>query len=231
MNNKCISVLLLLLIIVLTTTLIGCSQSSTSERNNIDVATESDASYLLEYPVTDWRSHNVWFVISTVDMKVVAGREIKAPGNARVFFGNFTPTAIEQFQKEYETILDDLSINYVSNDESIAVVKDGMIKGLKEGKTTIHFIVSHPDVRNGEPVIEAFEVVVERTLLSNMNVGVAESKQITIPSDAAISSYKSGNNDIATVNAQGIVTGVAQGEVDIYIIVEEEARVVRVSVY
>ena len=387
MNNKRISVLLLLLIIVLTTTFMGCSQSSTSEHNNTDVATESDASrlnqtlanqtmverttqfeyvgiivdiptlyqissdinsgkttiykrssetnlplvdtttkqdslgnktttqtinleldgvmyiirfennYLIAYkelgdrgesndwendeemlkvlfseytasapqaiqtymeainktdttsetasepsnnltafPITDWRNHGSEFHLNTniKYVKISVEQEIEAPGNVAISFDTFTPSAKVQFEKEWEQVLDELDVKWISSDESIAIVQDGMIKGLSQGSATIDFIASHPNLGRGKPNSKEFTVQVTNDSVTYMNVAVAETKQITIPSDTAIRSYnsryESRNDDIATINTQGIVTGVARGEVDIYITSSGSVWVVRILV-
>lgn len=122
-----------------------------------------------------------------------------------------------------DIIIDSKGYIYEIEDETVATIsQDGVITMLKEGETklTVKF-------RGNQNVSTSCTVKVVPTLASDISVPesitveefktIDLSKKITVvPSDASNKlSYKSEDVAIATVNEEGIVTGVAQGNTTI----------------
>jgi len=124
----------------------------------------------------------------------------------------------------------DAALTYVSSNAAIATVSSGGLvtaiavgevtitttgakSGLTSGTMTIDFIV----ISNTQVKLEVSEMVVESEVFTILNVG--ETKQLTVsvtPIDSSLG-YVSSDESIATVSSTGIVTAVAEGQIDITI--------------
>ena len=112
-------------------------------------------------------------------------------------------------------------VEYASSDEDIVKIKDGKAVAVKNGRAII-------TVKKGD-IADSAEIQVI-TPIKNMTL-TAESKSIkvgnelqmelaTTPSGASIEtvSYKSSNEEVATVTVNGIVKGISKGKVKITVI-------------
>ncbi len=124
----------------------------------------------------------------------------------------------------------DQEVVWTSNDESIATisVEDGkvMVTALKEGVTTITVTsVNYPSV-SAECKVTVSIIPVETITINDIignKIDIAEGETMTLsatvlPEDATDKTvtWKSSNPDIATVTAEGVVTGVRGGSAIIY---------------
>ncbi len=114
------------------------------------------------------------------------------------------------------------AVTYTSNDETIATVENGVVTGVAVGTTTITIAAT-----DGSGVTATINVTVngiDVTGITAENVTVVTGETATIsytvaPSDATDQSvtFTSANTAIATVDADGVVTGVSVGETTITI--------------
>lgn len=121
---------------------------------------------------------------------------------------------------------DDQKVNWISNDPSIATVDDnGLVTAVGNGEIDVTAISNDGGyqanvlvtVTGALPIINVYHVIVAPTLI-DLNVG--ESQQLTAtvePSNATDQSVEWISNDtsIATVDANGMVTAVGKGEIDV----------------
>ena len=115
------------------------------------------------------------------------------------------------------------AVTYTSNDETIATVNDnGVVTGVAVGTTTI--TIAATDGSNVRTDINVTVNGIDVTEITADNVTVATSETATItytvaPNNATDQSvtFTSANTNIATVDADGVVTGVAVGETTITI--------------
>ncbi len=122
-----------------------------------------------------------------------------------------TVTEGDTYQIEANTN-DDKGLTYTSNDSSIATVSvDGLITSLKEGSTKI-VITSKTNI---DQSIEITVFVEKRIAISieedtlTLKVGDNLSVDFTANDDVVMTSD---DTDIFTVNTQGVITGVAEGQ-------------------
>lgn len=106
----------------------------------------------------------------------------------------------------------------VSDNEDVAEIKDNKVVGVSEGKANI--TVKY----NGQEVTEKVKVIVPMTKMTftttNSTIRVGKDLQMKLqmqPSNASVDpiTYTSSDESIATVNQNGIVTGVSKGTVTI----------------
>ena len=108
----------------------------------------------------------------------------------------------------------------VSSNEDIAKIVDNKIKAVSDGKATITVYYDGSETSVDVRVITPIKSMTFTTTNSNIKVGKdLQLKLKTVPSGASLDSliYTSSNEEIATVNANGIVTGVSVGSVQITI--------------
>ena len=105
-----------------------------------------------------------------------------------------------------------------TSDESILKVEDGMAIAVSNGKATVTAKKGKLESKIDFRVITPITSMSFTTTNSTVRVGKSlQMKLIAKPSDASIETlkYTSSDEEIATVNSNGIVTGVAPGKVTI----------------
>lgn len=113
----------------------------------------------------------------------------------------------------------DLSeVELESSNEDAIEVEDGVAKAIDEGKSTI--TATKDDLEATVDVHAIIPITAMTFTATNTNIKVGKSLQMKLvakPSDASIETlkYESSDEEIATVNSNGIVTGVAPGKVKI----------------
>ncbi len=131
-------------------------------------------------------------------------------------------------------------ITWTSSDETVAIVNNGTITALSKGSVTIIascgsvsatcvVIVSYADVEN-IVVSEDEEDIFANGL--TLKVGESYALSVTVsPSTADPTlTFKSDNNDIASVDEQGVVLGVSAGVTTVYISAGSVTKSVRITV-
>lgn len=111
-------------------------------------------------------------------------------------------------------------IEYTSSDEDVAKIKNGKVIAVKDGKATITGIYEGTQSTIEVYVITPIKRMTFTSTSKSINVGKDLQMKLQVtPSDASISTlkYSSSDEDIATVNSNGIVTGVSKGKVTITI--------------
>lgn len=104
------------------------------------------------------------------------------------------------------------------SNEDVVKIKDGIITAVSVGKTTITATKDDLEATADLRVIIPITSMTFSTTNSTVRVGKSlQMKLVAKPSDANIETlkYESSNEKIATVNSNGIVTGIAPGTVTI----------------
>ncbi len=112
-------------------------------------------------------------------------------------------------------------VEYTSSDETVATVKDGVVTPVGVGSTTIT-----AKYKEGQSTVDLKTIIPIKTMkftATSSRVRVGSDLQLKLqvtPSDASIDTliYSSSNDEIATVNKNGIVTGVQRGKVTITLV-------------
>lgn len=123
----------------------------------------------------------------------------------------------------------DKSVDWSSSDETIATVKNGVIRGLKAGVCTITATSrSNPEVSVSvewtvKQLITKIECVNEP---AELNMLVGETRQLfwkISPDDATIKglTFKSQHKTVLTVDEQGVVTAVGRGLASVYAVAQD----------
>ena len=112
----------------------------------------------------------------------------------------------EDVTEEYEIIV---------SDEDVVSVDDNMILALQEGVVTITVISNDYDIQ-AETTISVVEPITKLSIESEYSqIDIGEETQISYeyePEEATVNiEYSSSDEDIATVDENGIVTGVSEG--------------------
>ena len=115
-------------------------------------------------------------------------------------------------------------VTWSSSDETVATVKDGWVTGLRRGECTVTCASeSNPEVIETIPV-RVIQKVTDITMLTpqGLSFHIGESRQLqwaVFPQDADIQTvtFTSRAPQIATVDQNGIVTGLAKGQADIVV--------------
>lgn len=114
------------------------------------------------------------------------------------------------------------NVDWYSSDESIATVRNGVITGVRAGECTVTCASqSNPAVTASIPV-RVIQLVTRINVLNpkGLSFNVGENAQLeweVLPADASIKdvTFKSRAPKIATVDANGIVTGLSKGQANI----------------
>ncbi len=109
-------------------------------------------------------------------------------------------------------------IEYKSSDENIAKIVDGKVVAIKNGKVFITAIYDGQTDTKDIQVITPIKNINFTSTSKSIRVGKELQMKLQVtPSDANINTlkYTSSNEEIATVNANGIVTGISTGKVTI----------------
>lgn len=114
------------------------------------------------------------------------------------------------------------TVSFTSSDPSIATVDaNGVVKGLKKGKVTITAITNRNQVK-ASVTVNVNEVFVTSAKLNTTSIEINKGSTYTLVSDILPSNatnkkvtWSSSDNNIATVDANGIVTGKSTGTVTI----------------
>lgn len=139
-------------------------------------------------------------------------------------------TPIPENSTEFE------NIEFTSSDEDIFIVSsDGIITGVKEGTATLTVTVKGPVGSGMTPIIEEIEVHIREISLEGINIlpipggiQVGETAQIELDlipenvTDYMTITYKSSDESIATIDANGVITGLKEGTVKITVTVQTE---------
>ena len=107
-------------------------------------------------------------------------------------------------------------IEYTSSDESIAKIQDEEVVAVEDGKVTITGIYNGKTATTEIQVITPIKNINFTSTSRSIRIGKELQMKLQVtPSDADISTlkYTSSDESIATVNANGIVTGVSAGKV------------------
>lgn len=128
--------------------------------------------------------------------------------------------------------IDISEVELKSSNEDVIAIKDGVAKAVSVGKATITAtkddLTATVDLRAIIPITS----ITFSTTNSTIRVGKSlQMKLIAKPSDASIETlkYESSDEEIATVNSNGIVTGVSPGNVtitvkDVYSDIEKSVK-------
>ena len=112
-------------------------------------------------------------------------------------------------------------VEYTSSDEAVSTVKDGIVTPVGVGHTTITAKYKEGQSTVDLKTIKPIKSMKFTATSSTIKVGndLQLKLQVT-PSDASIDTliYSSSNDEIATVNKNGIVTGVQRGKVTITLV-------------
>lgn len=140
-------------------------------------------------------------------------------------------TPIPENSTEFE------NIEYTSSDEDIFIVSsDGILTGVKEGTAMLTVTVKGPNPNGRAAAItEEIEVHVREISLEGINIvpipsgiQVGETAQIELDlipenvTDYMTITYKSSDESIATVDENGVITGLKEGTVKIIVTVQTE---------
>ena len=109
-------------------------------------------------------------------------------------------------------------IEYKSSDENIAKIVDGKVVAVKNGKVSITAMYDGQTDTKEIQVITPIKNMSFTSTSKSIRVGKELQMKLQVtPSDANINTlkYTSSDEEIATVNANGIVTGVSAGKVTI----------------
>ena len=109
-------------------------------------------------------------------------------------------------------------VTYESSDEEIAKIENGKVVAIKDGKVTITGTYDGQTATTEIHVITPIKNISFTSTSRSIRVGKELQMKLKVtPSDADIGTlkYTSSDEQIATVNANGIVTGVSAGKVTI----------------
>lgn len=109
-------------------------------------------------------------------------------------------------------------VELVSSDEDVVEIEDGIATAVSDGKATITAKKEDLEATIDLHVITPIKSIQFTTTNSIVKVGKSlQMKLVAKPSDASIETlkYKSSDEEVATVNSNGIVTGVSPGKVTI----------------
>lgn len=109
-------------------------------------------------------------------------------------------------------------VELVSSDEDVVEIEDGIATAVSDGKATITAKKDDLEATIDLHVITPIKSIQFTTTNSIVKVGKSlQMKLVAKPSDASIETlkYKSSDEEVATVNSNGIVTGVSPGKVTI----------------
>lgn len=116
---------------------------------------------------------------------------------------------------------EEIDINEVeltSSNEDVIEIEEGVAVAVSDGKSTITATKDDLEAKVDLQVITPIKSIEFTATNSTIRVGKSlQMKLVAKPSDASIDTlkYESSDEEIATVNANGIVTGVAPGKVKI----------------
>lgn len=114
--------------------------------------------------------------------------------------------------------IDISEVDLTSSDEDIIEIEGGIATAISDGKATITAKKDDLEATIDLHVITPIKTIQFTTTNSIVKVGKSlQMKLVAKPSDASIETlkYKSSDEEIATVNSNGIVTGVSPGKVTI----------------
>ena len=109
-------------------------------------------------------------------------------------------------------------VEFESSNEDVVEVEDGIATAVSDGKATITARKDDLEATIDLHVITPIKSLTFTATNSTIRVGKSlQMKLVATPSDASIETlkYESSDEEIATVNSNGIVTGVAPGKVTI----------------
>lgn len=109
-------------------------------------------------------------------------------------------------------------IEYTSSDEEVATVKDGVVTAVGVGSATITAKYEDAEATTDVKVIKPMTSIKFTSTSSSIRVGNELQLKLQVsPTDASIDTliYYSSNDEIATVNKNGIVKGLQKGKVTI----------------
>ena len=111
-------------------------------------------------------------------------------------------------------------ILWETSDENIATVNGGIVKGVGEGKVTITVSIANFKATKELIVTKApFSI----TVTGSNKIFIGETMSLIVETTPVVDksrSYSSSNDDIATVNEEGMVIGVGEGTVTITFVID-----------
>lgn len=109
------------------------------------------------------------------------------------------------------------NLQWVSSNPEIVIVQNGIITGIAEGESTI-YVINDNGVKSNEILVKSIVKIKEITISKetlDIDVGKSETVLTTITPENATNKnliWKSSNEDIASVDENGVVTGNNVGE-------------------
>lgn len=134
-----------------------------------------------------------------------------------------TPTVKASKSDDSEVTLDSPTVTWTSSDETVATVSDGVVTGLKAGTTTITASYAGGDLYNAATNATCSVTLTDtRTGVSistftadKTTLVIGDEQATTITNDqagwTAAYTYSSSDEDVATVDENGVITAVAKG--------------------
>lgn len=112
-------------------------------------------------------------------------------------------------------------VELTSSNEDVVEIEDGIATAVSDGKSTITAKKDDLEATLDLHVITPIKSIEFTTTTSTIKVGKqVQMKLVAKPSDASIDTlkYESSDEEIATVNSNGIVTGISPGKVTITVV-------------
>ena len=141
----------------------------------------------------------------------------------------------EKVELEVSTSFQEETLKWQSSDEGIAFIYDGCLVGVKKGEATITVKDATGEISDSVKITvkqRLLNISIDNTI-SELGVGSSAKIQVTFtPSNADNKqvTFASSDESIATVNEQGIVTGLKEGKVTITVKNEENNLVKTVEI-
>lgn len=109
-------------------------------------------------------------------------------------------------------------VTWTSSNNSVATVKDGVIKAIKEGETTITVTSNNGKKASCKITVTTNNIEVTSIKLNKQEVTIEKNDEIQListikPSNATNKkiTYTSSNNSVATVDSNGVIKGINEG--------------------
>ncbi len=136
------------------------------------------------------------------------------------------------------TDIDKSLIKFKSNDETIVTLNNSSLKAIKEGTTTVNLSTINGINTDIKVVVKPNIIEVKELKINSgtaVNINVNETSQIlydVLPEDATDRSvsFQSSNTSVATVNNNGLITGVSNGTAVIKVVTNNNMKTKDITV-